>query len=68
MSTAVTMPAAAPRHRFFDALAPGGRKVFFVLGLIGVCLLFAFPVLWLILTSLRPSFAVNAFERIGVRP
>src|SRR6185369_13294444 len=36
-------------------LPPGGRKLLFALFVSAVCLLFAFPVLWLILTSLRPE-------------
>ena len=63
MSTVETLPALGPRRRFFDALAPGGRRVFLVLGLIAVCLLFAFPVFWLVLTSLRPAYAVYYVHR-----
>jgi multiple sugar transport system permease protein len=37
----------------FAGMAPGARRAFFAFALAGVCLLFAFPVLWLILTSLR---------------
>ena len=37
--------------------------MFFVLGLIAVCLLFAFPVFWLVLTSLRPGSAVYYVHR-----
>jgi multiple sugar transport system permease protein len=58
MTATATLPAVASRNRFFDALAPGGRRALFVLGIIAVCLLFAFPVLWLVLTSLRPGYAV----------
>jgi multiple sugar transport system permease protein len=56
-------PPAIGRHRFFDALAPGGRRALFVLGLIGVSSIFAFPVLWLVLTSLRPGYAVYYVHR-----
>jgi multiple sugar transport system permease protein len=38
--------------------APGARKAFFALALTAICLLFAFPVLWLMLTSLRPQSGV----------
>lgn len=48
---------------FFEALAPGGRRVLFVLAMIAICLLFAFPVLWLMLTSLRPGYAVFYVHR-----
>src|SRR5262249_38263973 len=48
---------------FFSALAPGGRRVLFALSLTAVCLLFAFPVLWLVLTSLRPGYAVYYVHR-----
>ena len=39
-------------------LAPRAQRCFFALSLTAVCLLFAFPVLWLLLTSLRPSSGV----------
>jgi multiple sugar transport system permease protein len=39
-------------------LAPRARRGFFARSLAAVCLLFAFPVLWLLLTSLRPSSGV----------
>jgi multiple sugar transport system permease protein len=57
------MLAERPAHDFWAALAPGGRRVLFALTAIGVCLLFAFPVLWLILTSLRPGWAVYYVHR-----
>ena len=63
MSAVESLPAVANRNRFFDALAPGGRRALFVLGVIGVCLLFAFPVFWLVLTSLRPGYAVYYVHR-----
>jgi multiple sugar transport system permease protein len=57
-------PAAPQRSKgFFEALAPGGRRMLFALAAIAVCLLFAFPVFWLILTSLRPGFAVFYVHR-----
>ncbi|MCR4299552.1 MAG: hypothetical protein NUV75_12545, partial [Gallionella sp.] len=46
------------RQRFFDSFAPGARRISFVLALSVVCFLFAFPVLWLILTSFRPESGV----------
>ena len=63
MSAVESLHAVANRNRFFDALAPGGRRALFVLGVIGVCLLFAFPVFWLVLTSLRPGYAVYYVHR-----
>jgi multiple sugar transport system permease protein len=46
------------QRRFFDFFAPGARRISFALALSVVCFLFAFPVLWLILTSLRPQSGV----------
>src|ERR1700674_1159283 len=51
------------RQPMFARLARGARRAFFALALIGVCLLFAFPVLWLILTSLRPESGVYYVHR-----
>src|SRR5260370_41194801 len=53
----VRRPLMSPR------LSPGGRRVLFGLALFGVCLLFAFPVLWLIVTSLRPESGVYYVHR-----
>ena len=50
--------APARSEGFFAALAPRGKAVLFALTAIGVCLLFAFPVFWLVLTSLRPGTGV----------
>lgn len=63
--TTASLPAPAPRRApgFFEALAPGGRRMLFVLAMVAVCLLFAFPVLWLMLTSLRPGYAVFYVHR-----
>ena len=57
--------AAAPARAkgFFEPLAPGGRRMLFALAAIAICLLFAFPVLWLMLTSLRPGYAVFYVHR-----
>ena len=64
MSTPATaLPEVDRRGGFFDALAPGGKKVLFVLALIGVLFLFGFPAFWLILTSLRPGWAVFYVHR-----
>ncbi len=51
------------KHGFFDALAPGGRRALFWLALLAVLFLFAFPAIWLILTSLRPGWAVFYVHR-----
>jgi multiple sugar transport system permease protein len=40
---------------FFNAFAPGTRRISFIVGMSVACFLFAFPVLWLILTSFRPE-------------
>ena len=42
----------------FAGMPPGARKAFFALSLTAICLLFAFPVIWLLLTSLRPQSGV----------
>jgi multiple sugar transport system permease protein len=44
-------------------LAPGGARVLFGLAVTAVCLLFAFPILWLLLTSLRPASGVYYVHR-----
>ena len=41
----------------------GGRRALFALALFGICFAFAFPVLWLILTSLRPESGVYYVHR-----
>jgi multiple sugar transport system permease protein len=44
-------------------LLPAGRRMFFALALVAVCLPFVFPVLWLLLTSLRPAWGVYYVHR-----
>src|SRR5437773_10173308 len=44
-------------------LPPMGRKALFALALAFICFAFAFPVLWLILTSLRPESGVYYVHR-----
>ena len=61
--SAVGALTAVRARAFFELLAPGGRRALFVLSLIAVCLLFAFPVFWLVLTSLRPGYAVYYVHR-----
>ena len=46
------------RSEFLPWLPPIGRKALFALALAFICFAFAFPVLWLILTSLRPESGV----------
>src|SRR5262245_63274314 len=47
----------------FGRLPAGTRRLLFALALFGICFLFAFPVLWLILTSLRPESGVYYVHR-----
>ena len=47
----------------FGNLAPGARRAFFGLAITAICLLFAFPVLWLMLTSIRPQSGVYYVHR-----
>src|SRR5262249_21705294 len=62
--TAVAAALPGPeRAGFWGALAPGGKRVLFALAVIAVCLLFAFPIFWLVLTSLRPGYAVFYVHR-----
>ena len=51
------------QQRVFAGLPPSARRAFFALVLLAICLLFAFPVLWLILTSLRPESGVYYVHR-----
>jgi multiple sugar transport system permease protein len=62
--SAVAAPVAPARSEgFFAALAPCGKGVLFALAALAVCLLFAFPVFWLVLTSLRPGTGVYYVHR-----
>ena len=47
----------------FSRLPAGGRRLLFGLAIFGICFAFAFPVLWLILTSLRPESGVYYVHR-----
>src|SRR6201996_7986961 len=51
------------RPDFLPQLPPWVRKALFVLALAAICFAFAFPVLWLILTSLRPESGVYYVHR-----
>src|SRR6184192_2950901 len=55
--------AMVRRPLFFARLPQRTRRLLFGLLLFGICLLFAFPVLWLILTSLRPESGVYYVHR-----
>ncbi|OKO68969.1 ABC transporter permease [Bradyrhizobium sp. NAS80.1] len=46
------------RYRWTDALAPGGRRALFLLATIAIVLLFLGPIVILVVTSLRPGWAV----------
>jgi len=54
---------SSDKSLFLDELGPGGRKMFYMLALSAVCFLFAFPVLWLMLTALRPAWGVYYVHR-----
>ena len=51
------------RPDFLPQLPSWSRKALFALTLSGICFAFAFPVLWLILTSLRPESGVYYVHR-----
>src|SRR3981189_3763907 len=51
------------RPDFLANLPPWSRKTLFALALAAICFAFAFPVLWLILTSLRPESGVYYVHR-----
>ncbi|TAN25881.1 MAG: carbohydrate ABC transporter permease [Castellaniella sp.] len=64
---------------FAAALAPGARKITFICGMMITCFLFAFPVLWIILTSIKPQadiyyvykgtdFTLDNFVQVLVNP
>ena len=48
---------------WFDGLPLWARRTLFGLALGGICFAFAFPVLWLMLTSLRPESGVYYVHR-----
>jgi multiple sugar transport system permease protein len=51
------------RPQLLPGLPNWSRKAFFALALAGICFAFAFPVLWLILTSFRPESGVYYVHR-----
>lgn len=56
--TALCTKEADRPHRWTDTLAPGGRRAFFCLATIAIVLLFLGPIVILVVTSLRPGWAV----------
>ena len=46
-----------------SALAPGAKRALFGLVIVAIAFLFAFPVLWLFLTSIRPELGVYYVHR-----
>lgn len=63
MTAAMTTLDGPERRGFFGALAPGGKRALFLLSLIAVLFIFAFPVFWLALTSLKPGWEVYYVHR-----
>ena len=55
--------AIVKRPQFLPSLPAWSRRTFFALALFGICFAFAFPVLWLILTSVRPESGVYYVHR-----
>jgi multiple sugar transport system permease protein len=54
---------SAVERSLFSGMAPGAQRAFFALVVTGICLLFAFPLLWLMLTSFRPASGVYYVHR-----
>lgn len=63
MTAATTTHGGSRTPGFFDALAPGGARALFFLSVTAVLFLFAFPVFWLVLTSLKPGWEVFYVHR-----
>jgi multiple sugar transport system permease protein len=55
--------AMIARPLLFAGLPPWGRRVLFGLAVGMICFAFAFPVLWLMLTSIRPESGVYYVHR-----
>ncbi|MEP6837876.1 MAG: carbohydrate ABC transporter permease, partial [Bradyrhizobium sp.] len=51
------------RPQFLPQLPTWSRKALFALALAAICFAFAFPVLWLMLTSVRPESGVYYVHR-----
>lgn len=62
-ATSPGLAAQAARDGVLAALAPGGRKVFFALLVLGAALLFIAPVLVLVVTAFRPGYGVYYIYR-----
>jgi multiple sugar transport system permease protein len=52
-----------PRQSWTDALAPGARRAFLLLATVAIVLLFLGPIVILIVTSIRPGWAVYYIYR-----
>lgn len=61
--TATDTAMREPRNSWMDALAPGGRRAFLFLATIAIILLFLGPIVILVVTSLRPGWAVYYIYR-----
>lgn len=61
--TATDAAALEPRGSWTDALAPGGRRALMILATIAIVLLFLGPIVILVVTSLRPGWAVYYIYR-----
>jgi multiple sugar transport system permease protein len=61
--TATDVVMLEPRSSWTDALAPGGRRAFLFLATIAIILLFLGPIVILVVTSLRPGWAVYYIYR-----
>ena len=61
--TAQALTADRPPSRIVGVLAPGGRAALIVLAALAIMLLFLGPILILVVTSLRPGWAVYYIYR-----
>lgn len=57
------VPKKPPPTGWTEALAPGGRRAFIVLAMIAIVFLFTAPIITLVVTSLRPGWAVYYIYR-----
>ena len=55
MSAVTADLGGRPAKGFFANMAPGAKKAFFVLVMIAVCVLIAFPIIWLMVTATKPE-------------
>jgi multiple sugar transport system permease protein len=61
--TALDAASLEPRRRWADTLAPGGHRALLLLTTIAIILLFLGPIVILIVTSVRPGWAVYYIYR-----